>query len=167
MDEKKIIAKDKKSPGLAAVISAICPGAGFFYIGNYLKGFVYIIIFASLIILEVNSSTGFHSNVPEIVFFGLMIAGFYFFQIFDSYNEAKKTGYEVVKQEVTKLNKEEISLFGSIIILIIGILFLLRNLNVLCFRDIVILWPLFLIAVGIKLIFNYLKKEGEKKDEQD
>jgi TM2 domain-containing membrane protein YozV len=167
MDEKKFIAKDKKSPGLAAVISAIFPGAGFFYIGNHLKGFVYMIIFASLIILEVNSSTGFHSRVPEIVFFGLMIAGFYFFQIFDSYNDAKKTGGEIEKQEVTKLNKEEISLFGSIIILIIGILFLLQNLDVLRFRDIIKLWPLFLIAVGIKLIFNYLKKEGDKKDEQD
>ena len=167
MDDKKIIAKDKKSPGLAAVISAIFPGAGFFYIGNHLKGFIYMVIFASLIILEVNSSSGFYSSAPEIIFFGLMIAGFYFFQIFDSYNEAKKTGYEVVKEEVKEINKEEISLFGSIIILIIGILFLLRNLNVLYFRDIVKLWPLFLIAVGIKLIFNYSKKGGGKKDEQD
>jgi len=167
MDDKKIIAKDKKSPGLAAVISAIFPGAGFFYIGNHLKGFIYMVIFASLIILEVNSSSGFYSSAPEIIFFGLMIAGFYFFQIFDSYNEAKKTGYEVVKEEVKEINKEEISLFGSIIILIIGILFLLRNLNVLYFRDIVKLWPLFLIAVGIKLIFNYSKKGGGEKDEQD
>lgn len=167
MDDKEIIAKDKKSPGLAAVISAIFPGAGFFYIGNHLKGFIYMVIFASLIILEVNSSSGFHSSAPEIIFFGLMIAGFYFFQIFDSYNEAKKTGYEVVKEEVKEINKEEISLFGSIIILIIGILFLLRNLNVLYFRDIVKLWPLFLIAVGIKLIFNYSKKGGGEKDEQD
>jgi len=167
MDDKEIIAKDKKSPGLAAVISAIFPGAGFFYIGNHLKGFIYMVIFASLIILEVNSSSGFYSSAPEIIFFGLMIAGFYFFQIFDSYNEAKKTGYEVVKEEVKEINKEEISLFGSIIILIIGILFLLRNLNVLYFRDIVKLWPLFLIAVGIKLIFNYSKKGGGEKDEQD
>lgn len=162
MDEEKKVVKDRKSPGLAAVISAIFPGAGFFYIGNYLKGFIYMIIFASLIILEVNSSSGFHSRAPEIVFFGLMIAGFYFFQIFDSYNEAKKTGYEIVKEEV---KKEEISLLGSIIILIIGILFLMRNLGVLYFRDIVKLWPFFLIVIGIKLIFDYSKKSGGKKDE--
>jgi len=165
MDEKRNVVKDRKSPGLAAVISAIFPGAGFFYIGNHLKGFIYMIIFASLIILEVNSSSEFNSSVPEIVFFGLMIAGFYFFQIFDSYNEAKKTGYEIVKEEVTEVKKEEISLLGSIIILIIGILFLMRNLNVLCFRDIVKLWPFFLIVIGIKLIFDYSKKSGGKKDE--
>lgn len=166
MDEKKNIVKDRKSPGLAAVISAIFPGAGFFYIGNHLKGFIYMIIFASLIILEVNSSSsGFHSSVPEIIFFGLMIAGFYFFQIFDSYNEAKRTDYEIVKEEVKEVKKEEISLLGSIIILIIGILFLMRNLDVLCFRDIVKLWPFFLIVIGIKLIFDYSKKGGGKKDE--
>lgn len=165
MDEKKNVAKDRKSPGLAAVISAIFPGAGFFYIGNHLKGFIYMVIFASLIILEVNSSSEFNSSAPEIVFFGLMIAGFYFFQIFDSYNEAKKTGYEIIKEEVTEVKKEEISLLGSIIILIIGILFLMRNLDVLCFRDIVKLWPFFLIVIGIKLIFDYSKKGGGKKDE--
>ena len=165
MGEKKNVVRDRKSPGLAAVISAIFPGAGFFYIGNYLKGFIYMVIFASLIILEVNSSSGFHSSAPEIIFFGLMIAGFYFFQIFDSYNEAKKTGYEIVKEDVTEVKKEEISLLGSIIILIIGILFLMRNLGVLHFRDIVKLWPFFLIAIGIKLIFDYSKKGGGKKDE--
>ena len=160
MGEKKNVVRDRKSPGLAAVISAIFPGAGFFYIGNYLKGFIYMVIFASLIILEVNSSSGFYSRAPEIIFFGLMIAGFYFFQIFDSYNEAKKTGYEIVKEDVTEVKKEEISLLGSIIILIIGILFLMRNLSVLHFRDIVKLWPFFLIAIGIKLIFDYSKKRG-------
>ncbi len=67
MDEKKRVPTEKNPVG-AAVLSAIFPGVGFFYIGNVVKGIAYILIFASLIVMEVESR-----RAGEHVAFGLMI----------------------------------------------------------------------------------------------
>jgi len=154
MDENKGYT-EKKNPGLAALISALFPGSGLFYAGNYTKGFSYMLMFALLIVLLVNSAIeGRHSNVPEIVVFALLLAGFYVFQIIDSFNEVKKRSgsTEVVSEELSR----EISLTGSVIIFILGVLFLLRNLDVISYNNIIKLWPLLIIGIGLKMVIEYL-----------
>ncbi len=155
--------KEKKSSGLAAIISALFPGSGMFYAGNYTKGFSYVLLFALLIVLIVNSAIeDRHSMVSEIVVFSLLLAGFYVFQIIDSFNEVKRKG------GTFKNNKDEftnnISLTGSIIILIIGILFLLRNLDVIKYSSIIKLWPLLIIGVGLKMVIEYLMTKEENDE---
>lgn len=158
---------EKKHPGLAAVISALFPGSGLFYVGNYIKGFSYLLIFALLIVLLVHTAMdGRHSMVMEIVVFALLLAGFYVFQIIDSYNEAKLTEHSTGTGEGEKDMKSEISLAGSIIILILGVLFLMRNLDLISYRNIIKLWPLFLIGVGLKIVIEFLM-EKEKDNEQE
>lgn len=160
MDENRDYT-EKKNPGLAALISAIFPGSGLIYAGNYTKGFSYMLLFVLLIVLLVNSSTdGRHSMVTEIIVFALLLAGFYVFQIIDSFNEAKKVGGEKITPSGEK--SEEISLTSSVIILILGILFLLRNLDVLSYNNIIKLWPLLIIGIGLKMVIEYLVvKENE------
>jgi len=130
-----------KSPGIAAFISIMLPGGGFFYIGNYIKGVTYMIVFATLIGLEVNAAE-YSSGVMEIIVFALLLGGFYFFQIIESYNEARKTSSSYSYNEEGSNAGEEISLFGSIVILIMGILFLMANLDLIHYRDITRMWPL-------------------------
>ena len=114
MDEKKQIVE--KNPLGAAILSTICPGVGFFYIGNIMKGIAYMLILASLIVLEVESR-----RASDHVVFGLLIGGFYIFQIFDSFNEAKRTRYRELTEATN--GEETVSLFAAVIILVIGIFF--------------------------------------------
>jgi hypothetical protein len=155
MAETKRVPTDKNPVG-AAVLSAIFPGVGFFYIGNAVKGIAYILIFASLIVLEVESR-----RAGEHVVFGLMIAGFYIFQIFDSYNEAKKAN---LREEAVTKGQEKISLFGSVLILVVGVFFQLAELDIIRYRDIVKFWPIILIALGARFIYTYsLSREEESE----
>lgn len=141
-----------KNPSLAAFL-AIFPGMGAIYNGNFLKGITYILIFAVLIVLTGNA------HDPDSVVFGLMIAGFYIFQIIDSYNEAGKLNKAGVAADGEVEAKEDLSLFSAVVVLIIGILFQLVNFDLLTFRQVTRLWPLALIAFGIKIVFNYFKHE--------
>ena len=160
MDDNKDFT-EKKNPGLAALISALFPGSGLFYAGNYTKGFSYMLLFALLIVLLVNSAMdGRHAMATEIVVFALLLAGFYVFQIIDSFNEVKKTGgSNTIKSDDPA---SEISLTGSIIIFILGILFMLRNLDVISYDNIIKLWPLLIIGIGLKMVIEFvMTKENE------
>ncbi len=65
------------NPGLAALLGFI-PGVGAMYNGQYAKGIVHLIIFAVLV-----------SLADEHGIFGLFVAGWVFYQIFEAYQTAK------------------------------------------------------------------------------
>jgi hypothetical protein len=146
-----------KSPSLAAFLS-IFPGMGAVYNGNFLKGLTYMLLFAVLIVLTSNA------HEPDAVVFGLMIAGFYIFQIIDSYNDASKINQNVLFEENPAGNKEDLSLFSAIVVLLIGIVFQMANFDMLTYRQVTRLWPLVLVAFGIKIVFNYFKREDNTND---
>jgi Domain of unknown function (DUF5668) len=64
------------SPGLAAVLGFI-PGVGAMYNGQYAKAIAHVVIFAVL------ASLGDHSNI-----FGILVAAWVFYQVFDAYQTA-------------------------------------------------------------------------------
>lgn len=142
----------EKNPSLAAFL-AIFPGMGAIYNGNLLKGITYMLLFAVLIVLTSNA------NDPNIVVFALMIAGFYIFQIIDSYNDAGKINQNVLAEDNPAGSKEDISLFSAIMVLVLGIIFQMVNFELLTYRQVTRFWPLVLIAFGIKIVFNYLNRE--------
>jgi hypothetical protein len=145
----------EKSPSLAAFL-AIFPGMGAIYNGNIIKGITYMLIFVILIVLTDNAQD------PDAVVFGLMIAGFFIFQIIDSYNEASKINQNILAEENPASYKEDLSLFSAIIVLVIGIVFQLANFDLITFRQVTRLWPLVLIIFGIKIVYNYFKREENK-----
>lgn len=145
----------EKNPSLAAFL-AIFPGMGAIYNGNIIKGITYMLIFTILIVLTDNAQD------PDAVVFGLMIAGFFIFQIIDSYNEATKINQNVLNEQNPARYKEDLSLFSAIIVLVIGIVFQLANFDLITFRQVTRLWPLVLIIFGIKIVYNYFKREENK-----
>jgi len=145
----------EKNPSLAAFL-AIFPGMGAIYNGNIIKGITYMLIFAVLIVLTDNA------NDPDAIVFGLMIAGFFIFQILDSYNEAARINRNELAAESPAGHKEDLSLFASITVLLIGIIFQLANFDLLTYRQVTRLWPLVLITFGIKIVYNYFKREESK-----
>jgi hypothetical protein len=157
MDNNQGLSKGQKekNPSLAAFL-AIFPGVGAIYNGNIIKGITYMLIFAILIVLTDNAQD------PDAVAFGLMIAGFFVFQIIDSYNEAAKINQNVLNEQNPSNVKEDLSLFSAIIVLVIGIVFQLANFDLITFRQVTRLWPLVLIVFGIKIVYNYFKREENK-----
>ncbi len=65
------------SPGLAALLGLI-PGVGAMYNGQFIKGLVHVVIFAVLV-----------SAAHIYGVFGLFIAGWVFYQVFEAYHTAK------------------------------------------------------------------------------
>jgi hypothetical protein len=150
MADKKMDANTKNPLG-AAVLSALCPGVGFFYLGNFIKGITYMLILAALIVLAA------HGRGAEIPVFVLMSVGFHIFQIFDSFDEARKINRATASEQPQ--SKQNISLLAAVTVLILGIVLQLATLNIICFRDIARLWPLVLIAIGIKYVYMYVKSK--------
>ncbi len=72
------IVRRGSNPGLAATLS-IVPGVGQMYNEQYAKGLVFVLVFAALIQLTV--------SVSGLI--GILIGGFYFFQVIDAYNTAR------------------------------------------------------------------------------
>jgi hypothetical protein len=69
-------------PGFAAILGFI-PGVGAMYNGQFVKGFIHVLIFATFCWLSDNASS----------LFGLAVAGWIFYMVFDAYQTAKAIKY--------------------------------------------------------------------------
>jgi TM2 domain-containing membrane protein YozV len=148
--------KNQKSPAIAAVSSAFFPGLGFIYIGNMMKAMAYMVIFACLIILQVNAVGNEH------LAFAFLMAGFHVFQIWDAAKEAQRYNNDYEKQSE---NGEAVtSIFPGLSILIIGIIFQIAELGIIRYRDVVQLWPVVLIALGAKFIYDYSRQNTSENE---
>ncbi|MCP5103088.1 MAG: hypothetical protein GY950_06910 [bacterium] len=158
MDEQKK-ATTKKNPLGASVLSALCPGVGFFYLGNFVKGIAYLLVFVSLLVL---ATKGRGHEVPVFV---LMCVGFYIFQIFDSFEETKKIGQ--VTDEEKRKEIQSMSLLMAVVLLLLGIIFQLESLNIISFHQVTRFWPLVLIILGGKYIYGYSQNNKEANGGQE
>ena len=70
------------SPGLAAILGFM-PGVGAMYNGQFMKGFLHLMVFVVLVWLS-NNATGL---------FGIVLAGWVFYMVFDAYQTAKAIKY--------------------------------------------------------------------------
>lgn len=76
-------APEDASPGLALFLGFI-PGVGAFYNGQFLKGFVHVIVMSTLIWMSHHGMGGFA---------GLLIAAWVFYMVFDAWSTAKARRY--------------------------------------------------------------------------
>jgi hypothetical protein len=157
LEEKiKIEKKPPKSPALAGIFSAIFPGTGAIYNGNYLKGILYMIIFAGLVSIQGSGGQPFVA---------LLLAGFYFFQLIEAINEARaiSASTEAESAVSTRVSieaqleaiKPSGSISWGIILILLGSLFLLANFEVISYDSFIRFWPLALVGLGLKLLVDY------------
>lgn len=150
----------KKSPALAAILSIIFPGTGALYNEQYTKGILYILIFAGLVTMQ-----GRGGAQP---FLGLLLAGFYFFQIIDAVHVAKninrlccvETGEAgaVPTEEITPTIRTG-SIFWGLLLMALGVILLLANFDIISYGKIFDLWPLVVIIIGLKLLADYFSRK--------
>ena len=170
------------SPGLAAILGFI-PGVGAMYNGEYAKGFIHVVIFATLIWMA--------DNVSGL--FGLAIAAFVIYMPIEAYKTARAKEMGLPPPDPFGLN----NLFtpggsakpaagvaasvvpaegnpaalpegqpvdtafgpsrvpvGAFILIGLGVLFLLDEVGVLHFHSLWRFWPLVLIALGVRVLMR-------------
>jgi hypothetical protein len=138
------------SPGLAFLLGII-PGVGAIYNGQYAKGLVHVLILGILISIV---SSGAAGGLEPL--FGIMISAWFFYMAFEAYHTAKRRQLGQPVDEFSSL----VPLRGSgrfpvapIMFIALGVLFLLMNFDLLRFRDVVRYWPVFLIALGVYMLY--------------
>ena len=148
------------NPVLAALLGLI-PGVGAMYNGQFAKGIVHVVIFAVLAGLSDSDQYG------EL--WGLLLAFFIFYQVFDAYRTAKaRLLGQPLPEDPLGLSRglwgagEAASTFsnvptGALVLIGLGVLFLLSNAGVFHWHWIGKLWPLILIALGIRM---YMRRQS-------
>ncbi len=152
------------NPALAGVLAGFFPfGVGAVYTGQYAKGLAHLVIF-TLLVLGASSGSEAMGTV-----FGLSIAGFYFYQIFDAVRSARALqmgqappdpfglGTTFSGGERMDVSKAPV---GALILIGLGVIFLLHTLSIWDFSAHRI-WPLVLIGIGAFLLLRRLGLVGE------
>ncbi|MFZ0640668.1 MAG: B-box zinc finger protein [Candidatus Acidiferrales bacterium] len=150
------------NPGTACALGFI-PGLGAVYNGEYVKGLIHVIIFGGLIALMSNSD-----NMPDgiVAMIAVFFAVFYCYMPIEAYRtaRAKRLGIPVTGffGETSAPPaapggpgaSARHNYTGSIILIVLGVVFLLATTGVLNSRWVWNFWPLLLIAIGVALILK-------------
>lgn len=147
------------SPGLAFVLGLI-PGVGAIYNGQYAKGLVHVIVLGLLISIL---SSGAAGGLEPL--FGLLIALWFFYMAFEAYHTARKRQRGQMVDEFSSLvplrGRHAGFPVAPVALIAVGALFLLKNLDLLPFQQVMKYWPVFLIALGIYMLYERLTGEGD------
>jgi hypothetical protein len=160
------------SPGLAFVLGLI-PGVGAIYNGQYAKGVVHVVILGLLFSIA-NSDAGSQGFGP---LFALLIMAWWMYMAFEAYHTARKRQCGESVDEFSSLFPMKTHRpglpIGPVVLIGLGVLFLLTNLNVIDFRQIVRYWPVALIALGLYMLYcrmtgsaPVVRDQEEAHDEQ-
>lgn len=154
------MANHDASPGLAFVLGLI-PGVGAIYNGQYAKGLVHVIIIGLTIsILSNDAARGFEPLL------GLLLAGFWAYMAFEAYHTARRRQQGLVVDEFSSLfpmrggtNKFPVA---PILLIVLGVIFLLSNLDVFQVDRLIKWWPVLLIGLGLYML--YLRVTGSSEN---
>ncbi len=146
---------------MLAGLLGLIPGVGAMYNGQFAKGIVHVVIFA---VLAGMSDSGQNEGL-----WGGLLAFFIFYQVFDAYRTAKaRLLGQPVPEDPLGLSRglwgagEGAGSFsnvptGALVLIGLGVLFLLSNAGVFHWNWVGKLWPLILIAVGIRM---YMRRQS-------
>jgi hypothetical protein len=156
------LAQPEVSPGVAFVLGLI-PGVGAIYNGQYAKGLIHVFIVGMLITLvSGNDVAGFEP------LFGFLIPGFWAYMAFEAYHTAKQRRLGQPVDEFSSLMPGH---GGSrfpvtpILLIALGVVFLLNNLDLFELRRMLRYWPVMLIALGLYML--YLRMTGNSSEVND
>lgn len=141
------------SPGLAFILGWI-PGVGAIYNGQYAKGLVHVVVLGLLISIQSAGADGLEVMV------GLLIALWFFYMAFEAYHTAKKRQLGLPVDEFSSLfpvrNMAGASRvpIAPLILIVLGILFLLNNLEIIRISRLLKYWPALLIVLGVYMLYT-------------
>ncbi|HEY4052225.1 MAG TPA: DUF5668 domain-containing protein [Terriglobales bacterium] len=144
------------NPALAGILAGFFPfGVGAVYCGQYAKGLAHLVVFVLLIVGASHATSDAMGTV-----FGLGVAAFWFYQLFDAIKSAKAIQGGQPAPDPFGLgtmfspgDRQDFSRgipVGAIVLIGLGVLFLLQNLGI-WFLEFDRIWPLALIFLGVWL----------------
>lgn len=149
------------SPALAFLLGMI-PGVGAVYNGQYAKGLMHVVIFGLAISLAHNGPSEFEP------LFGLLVMCFWFYMAFEAYHTAKKRQAGLPLDEFSSVfplhGRAAHAPIGPIVLIALGVLFLLTNLEIIDMRRLLRFWPALLIVMGLYMIYTRLGEAGGKRN---
>ncbi len=146
------------SPGLALALGFI-PGVGAIYNGQYLKGFIQIVIIGGIIAL-LNQG-----NIPGAEpMLGLGLAAVWVYMVVDAYRTAKAKCCGMPVADDWALGSGATGArfpVGPIILIGVGVLFLLNTMGVFEHLFRFYFWPIALILLGVLLLIRRMSPGGQ------
>ncbi len=147
------------SPGLAFVLGLI-PGVGAIYNGQYAKGLIHVIIIGLTISVLSNGSA--HGLEPLL---SLLLAGFWFYMAFEAYHTAQRRQKGLPVDEFSSIipMRGPAAKFpvAPVVLIALGVIFLLDNLDLLDFSRALRYWPVALIALGAYMLYLRMSTPGD------
>jgi hypothetical protein len=140
------------SPGLAFILGLI-PGVGAIYNGQYAKGLVHVVIIGLIIsVLSNGAARGFEPLVA------LMLAAFFFYMAFEAYHTARRRQLGLSVDEFSSLFPTSGSgahkfPIAPILLIVLGVVFLLNNLDFFQVERVIRYWPVLLIGLGAYMLY--------------
>src|ERR1700722_6295776 len=143
------------SPGLAFLLGFI-PGGGAVYNGQYVKGLLHVIVLGVLISIVSNDEMS--GNMQPL--FGMLIAVWVFYMAFEAYHPAMRRQLGQPVDEFSSIvprsgHPARFPLAPTVLIAV-GVLFLLHNLNILRIGELIRYWPVALICLGAYMLYERL-----------
>ncbi len=154
------------SPGLAFLLGFI-PGVGAIYNGQYVKGLIHVVVFGrSHRIVNDDEMSG---NLQPL--FGMMIAVWVFYMAFEAYHTAKRRQLGQPVDEFSSIvpragHPARFPLAPTVLIAV-GLLFLLHNLNILRIGELIRYWPVALICLGAYMLYERLSGHPPSSEHVD
>jgi ABC-type polysaccharide/polyol phosphate export permease len=144
-----------KSPGFAGVLGMFPFGVGALYNGQYTKALLHLVIFSGLVHMQ-----GRGSGQP---FIGLVLAGFIVYQFFDNIQSAKAinaaaSGQAAAADQALPEIPSQGSIFWGVVLIALGGLLILANFEIINYDTLFDFWPVAVIVLGLKLVFDALAK---------
>lgn len=159
-DNKVVPQKSMKSPGFAGVLGMFPFGVGALYNGQYTKALLHLVIFSGLVHMQ-----GRGGGQP---FIGLVLAGFIVYQFFDNIQSARAinaaaAGQAVAVDQVLPEIPSQGSIFWGVVLIALGGLLILANFEVINYDTLFDFWPVAVIVLGLKLVFDAVAKSRNGK----
>jgi hypothetical protein len=155
-DKNVVVQRPLKSPAVAGFLGIFPFGVGAFYNGQRAKALLYLVIFAGMINVMDRHATG--------AFVPLLFTGFIFYQFFDNIQSARAINAAAANQPPAAAGPgpEDIIASGSIFwgafLIVLGVVLILANLEIVSYSTIGDLWPVAVIVIGLKLVFDSIAK---------
>lgn len=150
------------SPGLAFILGLI-PGVGAIYNGQYAKGLIHVVILGTLISIL---SSGAAGGLEPL--FGMLTALWVIYMPFEAYHTASKRlrGEPVDEFSSVVPLKHQTAGFplAPVVLIGVGVIFLLNNLEIVRLYQILRYWPLFLILLGVYMLYMRLAPGGVDRE---
>ena len=148
------------SPVLAAILGFV-PGLGGVYNGQYVKGILHVVIWGTLMSINVSETTGDLRGlfIPLLVLFWLYMP-------IEAYRTARLLERGQPVHEFSGLlvvfQTSRPSPAGGVALIVLGVLFLLHTLGYWRLGDLIRFWPVLLIGLGVYMLYRSVVAQRDR-----